>query len=311
MNIRFLETFVWVANLGSFSAAASKLHVTQAAVSGRISALEKNLDQKLFERGARDIRLTPAGQTLLRFAKQMLDQERDLKHALRQSTFPQESIRIGVIESIVHTWFALFIRRLHQEHPSLEIELTVESSRRLHDLLKRGQIDLALQTDPVLDEGLRNIPLGALEMNWIGLQSNHPYAPMSLEELCERWPSLTFARHSQRHLTLLRVLEIKGVDDARIHFVSSIAASEQLIQEGLAVGALPEAACIKENSQRLLTIVPCVARLPRLQLVASWRVNPLHSLSEIVIDTALKEMHSYAQQNSTAIAPSAQGIFKT
>ncbi len=311
MNIRFLETFVWVANLGSFSAAASKLHVTQAAVSGRISALEKNLGQSLFVRGARDIRLTPAGQTLLRFAKQMLDQERDLKHALRQSTFTQESIRIGVIESIVHTWFSLFIRRLHQEHPYLDIELTVESSRRLHDLLKRGQIDLALQTDPVLDEGLRNIPLGALEMNWIGLQPPKPYPRMSLKALCARWPIVTFPRHSQPHLSLLRVLEMEGVDDARIHFVSSIAASQQLIEEGLAVGALPEAAYTKENSRRPLTIVPCLAELPSLQLVASWRVNPLHSLSETVIDTALKEMHRYAQQNATAIAPTVRGIFKT
>src|SRR5699024_10050766 len=140
---------------------------------------------------------------------------------------------------------------------------------------------------------------------------NQPYAPMSLEELCARWPIVTFPRHSQPHLSLLRVLEIKGVDDARIHFVSSIAASQQLIQEGLAVGALPEAACIKEDSRRPLTIVPCVARLPSLQLVASWRVNPLHSLSEVVIDTALREMHSYTQHISTAIAPPAQGVFKT
>src|SRR5690625_7195955 len=100
MNIRFLETFVWVANLGSFSAAASKLHVTQAAVSGRISALEKNLGQSLFVRGARAIRLTPAGQTLLRFAQQMLDEERDLKHALRQSTVTKAGIRSRVVEAM-------------------------------------------------------------------------------------------------------------------------------------------------------------------------------------------------------------------
>ncbi len=310
MNIRFLETFVWVANLGSFSAAASKLHLTQAAISGRIAALEKNLGQLLFERGARDIRLTAAGQTLLRYAKQMLDQERDLKHALRQSTFAQASIRIGVIESIVHTWFSLFIRRLHQEHPFLDIELTVESSRRLHDLLKRGQIDLALQTDPVLDEGLRNIPLGALQMNWIGLAAARPDTPISLQELCMRWPIVTFPRHSQPHLSLLRVLEMEGVDDVRIHFVSSIAASQQLIQEGLAIGALPEAACMHPEQGGSLTTFPCLATLPSLQLVASWRVNPLHRLSEVVIHAALKEMNHYAEQHTTAVAPPAQGVFK-
>src|SRR5690625_3970160 len=122
---------------------------------------------------------------------------------------------------------------------------------------------------------------------------------------------ISFPRHSQPHLSLLRVLEMEGVDDARIHFVSSIAASQQLIQEGLAVGALPEAACIKDSNEHSLSILPCIANLPSLQLVASWRVNPLHSLSEVVIHAALKEMHHYAEHNPTAIAPSAQGVFKT
>jgi len=62
MNIRFLETFIWIARLGSFRAAANKQHLTQAAVSGRIAALEAEFQKKtLFERGHRDLRLTPAG----------------------------------------------------------------------------------------------------------------------------------------------------------------------------------------------------------------------------------------------------------
>src|SRR5690625_5453514 len=98
---------------------------------------------------------------------------------------------------------------------------------------------------------------------------------MSLKALSARWPIVTFPRHSQPHLSLLRVLEMEGVDDARIHFVSSIAASQQLIEEGLAVGGLPEAAYTKENSRRPLPIVPCFAALPSLQLEACWRVDPL------------------------------------
>lgn len=52
MNIRFLETFIWVAQLRSFKAAAGKLHLTQAAISGRIAALENDLGELLFERAA-------------------------------------------------------------------------------------------------------------------------------------------------------------------------------------------------------------------------------------------------------------------
>ena len=72
MNIRFLETFYWVAKLGSFHAAASKMHLTQAAISGRMASLEKDLGQKVFERQGRQMRLNSAGQTLLHHAEQIL-----------------------------------------------------------------------------------------------------------------------------------------------------------------------------------------------------------------------------------------------
>src|SRR5690625_6721894 len=70
---------------------------------------------------------------------------------------------------------------------------------------------------------------------------------------------ISFPRHSQPHLSLLRVLEMEGVDDARIHFVSSIAASQQLIEEGLAVGALPERS--EEHTSELQSRGHLVCRL--------------------------------------------------
>ncbi|WP_134868817.1 LysR family transcriptional regulator, partial [Bordetella pertussis] len=167
MNIRFLETFIWVAQLRSFKAAAGKLHLTQAAISGRIAALENDLGELLFERGSRDTRLTPAGRTLLDYAQRMLDTDHAMRQALRGSGTLRGRVRLGVVESIVHTWFTPFIRRLSQTHPELEIELTAESTRRLQDLLKHGSIDVALQTDPIVGDDVRNRDMGMLKMGWI------------------------------------------------------------------------------------------------------------------------------------------------
>jgi DNA-binding transcriptional LysR family regulator len=58
MNLRFIEAFVWVARLHSFKAAADKLHMTQAAISSRIAALENQLGMRLFERDERNVALT-------------------------------------------------------------------------------------------------------------------------------------------------------------------------------------------------------------------------------------------------------------
>ncbi|MCQ9618063.1 LysR family transcriptional regulator [Paenalcaligenes niemegkensis] len=192
MNLRFLETFIWVAKLGSFRATANKLHLTQAAISGRIASLESELEQQLFERGSRDIQLTNAGQRVLRFSEQMLGLERDLLVELQGPVVLRGRVRLGIVESIVHTWFTSFVSQLHRIHPDVEIELTVESSMRLQDLIKRGLIDVALQTDPILAEGIRNAPMGSLEMGWVIAHDKQPEAEIDLKSLTEQWAIVTF-----------------------------------------------------------------------------------------------------------------------
>ncbi|MEK9970028.1 MAG: LysR family transcriptional regulator, partial [Ferrovibrio sp.] len=71
-DLRNLETFVWVAHLGGFRAAADKLNTTQPAVSQRIALLESEFGVKLFDREPRGIALTPKGNELLPYAERML-----------------------------------------------------------------------------------------------------------------------------------------------------------------------------------------------------------------------------------------------
>ena len=73
MNLRFLETFVWVARLKSFRLTAQKLFTTQAAVSSRIAALEADLGVKLLLRDSRGVSLTPEGSKVLEHAERMLE----------------------------------------------------------------------------------------------------------------------------------------------------------------------------------------------------------------------------------------------
>lgn len=303
MNLRFLETFLWIARLGSFRAAAGKLNLTQAAVSGRIASLENDLGLPLFERGSREIRLTPAGRTLIRYAEQIMAADQAMREALKGPRTVQGRIRLGIVESIVHTWFAPFMTRLHDTYPHLEIELTVESTLRLHDLIKRGAIDVALQTDPVIAEGIWNRPLGRLRMGFIGGPGAEVGETITLEQIVHRWPIVTFPRHSQPHTSLLEVIEREGTSMPRIHFVSSIAASIQLIDNGLGVGTLPVAALHSGIQEGLYRLLPCSVGLPDLRLIVSWQPDPLAGLSEAVIAVAIDEMHRFAAVNEYAIAP--------
>ena len=302
MHIRILETSVWVARLGSIIATASKLHITQAAVSGRMAALEADLGCVLFERHGRLLRLSPAGQRLLYHAEHILHVEHELRAELAVPTVLRGRVRLGVMESIIYTWFPLFLQQLQKEHPNVELELTVESSRRLHELLKRGLIDVALQTDPVIEKGIRNAPIGKFKMAWMMAAGVDP-APATLAELLENWTVVTFPRHSQPHLFLLELLEQQGLElRPRIHFVSSIAAGLQLLQAGDCVGVMPSAVFRTQIKQKQLYNAVHYPPLPDMQLVASWRPEPVFAILSTIIELSQHAMDSYAALHQDAIA---------
>lgn len=309
MNLRFLETFIWVAKLGSFRAAANQLHLTQAAISRRIASLESELGQLLFERSNRNIQLTSAGYHLLRFSNQVLNLERDLLADFQGKLALRGRVRLGIVESIVHTWFNSFISELHRTHPDIELELTVEPSRRLSDLLMQGLLDVALQTDPILAEGIRNVPVGGLKMGLVIAAGNEPKEAVDIKTLTEQWPIVTFPRNSQPHLELMEVLEEANVSQPRIHFVSSIAASMELMAAGICMGAVPLAAYRQGLTSGQFARVPCTNEIPDLRLVASWRQDSVGGLGEAVVKVALAEMHAYASKYADAVAPLDTSVF--
>lgn len=302
MNIRFLETFYWVAKLGSFPAAASKMHLTQAAISGRMASLEKDLGQKVFERQGRQMRLNSAGQTLLHHAEQILRIEHELRLELKGPKTLRGRVRLGVMETVIYTWFPRFLHQLQLQHPDVELELTVESSRRLNELLKRGLIDVTLQTDPIIEKGLRNTPLGKLKMSWVIARGPQQTAPVDLEAMLRDWTIVTFPRYSQPHLLLLELLEAQGITHPpRIHFVSSIAAAAQLLQTRQCVGALPGAVFRAEIEQKQYYTADHLPALDDMQVVASWRPEPVSGLIAAMVKLSLSEMESYAAQYKDAV----------
>src|SRR5699024_10077780 len=153
------------------------------AVSGRIAAMENELNKPLFERGSREVRLTTYGQTLLQYAQEIVETEQTMRTAINGAVPIRGRVRLGVVESIIHTWFAPFIKHLHETYPDLEIELTAESTLRLHDVLKRGIIDVALQTDPIIARNIRNRPMGFLQMGFIRAGSNPSIKPISFKQM--------------------------------------------------------------------------------------------------------------------------------
>ena len=157
MNIRFLETFVWLAKLENFRLTAEKLHTTQAAVSSRIASLEEAFDVRLFDRNTRSATLTPAGRRMLAYAERIVRLDGEMRRDIDAAS-DAGLIRIGVIESIVHSWFPTLMAQLRERYPRLDVEITSDTTLHLIRLLSTDGVDLILQTDPVPGD-FTNLPL--------------------------------------------------------------------------------------------------------------------------------------------------------
>lgn len=135
-----------IAESGSFTAAATRLGYTQSAVSRQAAALERSAGTALFERRSDGVRLTPAGLTLLRHARTILDcltaAERDLTGTVSRT----ELVRLGLFLSAGAAILPLSLTRLAATDPQITVTTTEGTTPSLVRALRAGSIDLAVLT---------------------------------------------------------------------------------------------------------------------------------------------------------------------
>ncbi|SDK03859.1 DNA-binding transcriptional regulator, LysR family [Pseudomonas delhiensis] len=296
MNLKFLETFVWVARLKSFRLTAEKLFSTQAAISSRIAVLESELGVKLFVRDSRGVTLTPEGHQVLEYAERMLDTLHELHQAIDAGRVSQGRIRIGAMDTVVHTWLSPLVARGMERFPELEIELTTDTAINLAEQLRKGYLDLVFQTDPIRHESVLNLELGSYPLRWVVASGSHyarDYA--SLEELASE-RVVTFSKHSRPHLDLLTLLQARGISVPRLNCVNSVAAMTRLVRDGFGIGALPPALVTQELERGELRVLRVEPPPPDLPLVASWRGGSGLELVEQVLGMGRAVLAAYAER---------------
>jgi len=289
MNLRFVEAFYWVASLKSISRAAERLYLTQSAMSARVAALEEELGVLLLDRRDKQFRLTAAGTRFVSYAQKLLELQREVKAEMGSGLAMAASLRIGAIESVLHSWLIPWIEKLRLEQPGLELELTVETTPVLMDQVQRGAQDIVFAALPSGGEGVRTKALQSMPMCFVGQALMHRKRAYTLTELA-KGELLTFQRGSQPHVTLLDALRQAKVENKRIHTISSISAMAQLVQGGFGVATLPLAAAERLVDVQGLRVLKCNVQLPPLLIYASYRSDPATGLVDSVLKSALAFM---------------------
>ncbi len=286
MRIDYIETFFFAATLGSIKEASQRVCVTHAAAGQRITQLENELGKTLLDRkGDSRVRLTAEGQRFLPEAEALITRWRRIKAEIGSGGWQTTLLRIGVIESVLHTWLLPWIASLEHEWPELQIELTVESTSRLGQLLRRAGLDLVVTTVPVVGERIRTQPLSTMSMVFAGSPQHHRHRAYPLSQLATSG-LLTFQRGSIPHAALLDALRDAGIDSARVHAVSSISAMARMVSAGFGVATLPRATLRDPVVGPNLQALRCNTPLPALPIHASWRHDPTSEGLDAVVGRA-------------------------
>ena len=288
MNLRFVEAYYWVVQLKSVSRAAEKLFITQSAMSSRISSLEEELGVLLLDRRDKQFRLTVAGMRFFNHAQRLLALQREIRGEMGAGA-RNVSLRIGVIESVLHSWLIEWVQHTRRANPDFELELTVETTPVLVDQVKRGALDLAFAALPTSGESLRSRALPAMEMVFVGHKDLHRKRRYTLADLAG-YDLLTFQRGSQPHVAVIDVFREAGLELRRVHTISSISAMVQLVEGGFGVATLPLAAVQRLSDRLPLKALKCDTPLPPLPVHASYREDPTSALASGVVDAILDDI---------------------
>jgi DNA-binding transcriptional LysR family regulator len=160
MDLDNLKTFLEVARLGSFSRAAEKVLRSQPAVSAQIRQLEQEYGKKLFDRSAKSVRLTPAGEVVFDYAQQLIA----LQSRSQQAVAEQDGVRSGTLSIGANEGTFLYVlprvlARYHKQFPRVKISVYRSFTHKVTNKVEEGVVDLVVLTMPVKSPSLEVLPV--------------------------------------------------------------------------------------------------------------------------------------------------------
>lgn len=289
MRIRNLDTFYWIASLGSFRAAADKLNLSQPAVSARIQVLERDLGVEVFERELKKSELTSEGRLLFVFAERQMKLEQDVLSAFADTTTIEHTIRLGASETIVSSWLPDFMGNLSRMRRNFSFDLRVDSTDNLRNALVSREVDLAFLMGPVAEVSIANHELCAYEMIFA--------ATPDLAALHDVWDLeriachqvLTFATNTKPYRQIREMLSAHSDGMPNMTTSTSLGAIIRLAISGMGICAVPKAIIRNELRTGSLVALRTGVELAPIAFTASHiSASPTNGLVAEIIKQSIQ-----------------------
>lgn len=187
MNLQQLHYFVATARLGSFSAAADELRLTQPAISGQVRRLESELGMPLFTRVGRGLVLTAAGLTFLPHAEQALAAvDRAAESVVDVRKLLGGQVTIGLFRNADYSLLPRLVKDFHERHPDVRLKILGQNSGQTAEDVRAGRLEAAVIAGPVDPAGLDVHPIASDEVLAVSASFGDRSAPLTIDELAAR-----------------------------------------------------------------------------------------------------------------------------
>lgn len=286
MNLRQIEVFAAVAELGSLTRTAHALDMPQSLVSRNLSQLESTWGDRLFDRTGRGVVLTEFGQRMLPEVKGLLNQANRVERAVTESAGTLAgTVHIGVLPSISRQLLPLLFADVLERAPAVRLHVTEGFSGNLDQLLASGQLDMIV-VNRYGNSALRGEDaLGALETSLVG-KPDHPALQaktISFSKLAGLPLVLPSAPNGLRSV-LEELSRMHATALNLVMEVDSPTAMKYIALSGHAMTLLPELAVRDEQREGLLKCVQ--VERPNIRRTISLRTTSQRPLSKAARFTA-------------------------
>ena len=273
MDLSALRIFKAVAEEGSVTQAAARLHRVQSNVSARLGQLEEQLGVALFHRAGRRMLITAEGERLLDYTDRLLQLAEEAQAAVAGARKPSGLLRIGAMETTAAARLPKVLAAFHQAYPDVDLQLETAPTDPLVQGVLTHKLDVALVAAPVERAELAQQAVFDEELV---LLTGHGHAPVSSPRDVARRVLLAFRTGCAYRRRLEAWFAGEGVPLARISEFGTFEAIIGCVAAGMGVAVMPREVMQLRDYQGTVAMHRLPEHVARVQTMLVWRNDVLH-----------------------------------
>lgn len=271
LDLGTLRSFVTIADSGSMTRAASRLFMTQSAISMQIKRLESSLGFSVFDRSSQGMKPTLEGEQLLRFANQMLALNDEAMGRLTSPDY-EGVIRLGAPSDVIYPHVPNAIRAYSRDFPRVQIRFSASRTVELREQFEQGQQDIILTTEH--EPGPDGTVISTQPLLWTGAQDGIAWKKRPLP--------ICFSRHCA-----FRPFATAALDAAGISWVDVVSTDDDLASDAMTsadLGIRAEMECVVNADRQVIDHGGQLPDLPAFSIALYAADGSGNALSETLAD---------------------------